>query len=107
MRPSPVRRGAPRRSCFLAPILCVGVAQADLPARAAIILVSRDADAEPRWHDAEALKAEQVAVLPTAETWLLDHLADFAAGSPTRGRVVAVLGGRGGAAQVCSRPRWP
>ena len=72
-------------------------AQADLPARAAIILVSRDADIEPRWHDAEALKAEQVAVLPTAETWLLDRLADFAAGSPTRGRVVAVLGGRGGA----------
>jgi secretion/DNA translocation related CpaE-like protein len=72
-------------------------AQANLPARAAIILVSRDCETEPRWLDADTLQAEQVAVLPTAETWLVERFADFAAGSPTRGRVIAVLGGRGGA----------
>ncbi len=72
-------------------------ARAGLPARAAIILVTLEAATEARWHDAETLKAEQIAVLPAADAWLVDRFADLVAGSPTRGRVIAVLGGRGGA----------
>ena len=70
---------------------------ADLSARTCVILVARGSDTEPPWEYAEALRAEQVAVLPTAEAWLVDRFADHASGNPTRGRVVAVLGGRGGA----------
>lgn len=71
--------------------------RADLSARTAVILVARDQGSEPPWQFAEALKAEQVAVLPTAEAWLVDRFADHAMGNTRRGRVVAVLGGRGGA----------
>jgi secretion/DNA translocation related CpaE-like protein len=74
-----------------------GCVRADLAARTAVILVAPDAGAEPPWHVAETLKAERVAVLPAAEAWLVDRLADHAIGRPTRGSVVAVLGGRGGA----------
>lgn len=94
---------AARAAWSAAPFVLLGVdsvqrcVRAELSPRAAIILVSRDADIEPPWQYAEALKAEQVAVLPTAEAWLVDRFADHAAGSPTRGRVIAVLGGRGGA----------
>ena len=94
---------AARAAWSAAPFVLLGVdsvqrcAQAGLWARAAIILVSREADIEPPWRYAEELKAEQVAVLPSADAWLVDRFADHAAGSPTRGRVIAVLGGRGGA----------
>jgi secretion/DNA translocation related CpaE-like protein len=46
---------------------------------------------------AACLRAEHVAVLPAAEAWLVNRFADHASGSPARGRVVALLGGRGGA----------
>jgi secretion/DNA translocation related CpaE-like protein len=74
-----------------------GCVRAGLAGRAAVILVGRAAGSEPPWHYAEALRAEHVAVLPAAEAWLVDRFADHATGSPARGRVVAVLGGRGGA----------
>jgi secretion/DNA translocation related CpaE-like protein len=94
---------AARPSWASAPFVLLGAdvaadcVRADLSARTAVILVAPDVDSEPPWHVAEALKAERVAVLPAAETWLVDRLADHTMGSPTRGRVVAVLGGRGGA----------
>lgn len=72
-----------------------GCAHAGLAARTSVILVA--SQSEPPWHVAEALKAEQVAVLPAAQTWLLDRFADHAAGNLLRARVLAVLGGRGGA----------
>jgi secretion/DNA translocation related CpaE-like protein len=71
------------------------ILRANMSVRGAIILVARDEVAA--WRYAEVLRVEQVAVLPQAETWLVDRFADHALGSPTRGRVVAVLGGRGGA----------
>jgi secretion/DNA translocation related CpaE-like protein len=71
--------------------------RAGLSARTSVILVARGPGAEPPWHEAEALKAEQVAVLPLAESWLIDRFADHANGGRARGRVVAILGGRGGA----------
>ena len=48
---------------------------------------------------AELIGAEHVATLPAAEPWLVDRFAECAAGPAGGGaaRVVAVLGGRGGA----------
>jgi len=74
-----------------------GCIRTGLAGRAAVILIAREAGVEPPWHYAEALRAEHVVVLPAAEAWLVDRFADHATGSPGRGRVVAVLGGRGGA----------
>jgi len=67
--------------------------------RAGVVLVARvDGGDLPEgiWKLALEIGAEQVAVLPDAEPWLLDRLID--AGSPgERAPVVAVVGGRGGA----------
>jgi secretion/DNA translocation related CpaE-like protein len=73
------------------------VVRADLPRRAAVIVIARTGSPPPAWQFAEALRAEHIVVLPDAETWLVDRFADQAMGSPSRARVVAVLGGRGGA----------
>ena len=94
---------AARAGWAAAPFVLLGadaveaVVRADLPVRAAVILVARSDEEAPPWQFAEALRVEQVAVIPQAEMWLVDRFADHALGSPTRGRVVAVLGGRGGA----------
>jgi secretion/DNA translocation related CpaE-like protein len=49
------------------------------------------------WRDALALGAEQVALLPEAEGWLTQRLADVVEPSAGPARVVGVIGGRGGA----------
>lgn len=88
-----------------APLVLIGADQAQacvrarLPRRPGVILVGRDttdpADSAV-WELAELLGAQHVAMLPAAEPWLADRLADRGAGERT-GRVVAVIGGRGGA----------
>jgi secretion/DNA translocation related CpaE-like protein len=95
-----------------APIVLVGVdvatacARAGLPRRAGVVLVGRradpgalvgslGADEPPDWPVAEDLGVDHIAVLPAAEPWLVDRLARLA--RTGRARVVAVLGGRGGA----------
>jgi secretion/DNA translocation related CpaE-like protein len=94
---------AARAGWIVAPFVLLGadaveeVVRANMPARAAVILVARADQAVPPWQYAEALRVEQVAVVPQAEPWLVDRFADHALGSPTRGRVLTVLGGRGGA----------
>jgi secretion/DNA translocation related CpaE-like protein len=86
-----------------APIVLIGAdrtgacVRARLPLRHSVIVVARGAVAERPWHDAEALRAEHVAVLPAAEPWLADRFTDPTATGVGKGRVVAVLGGRGGA----------
>lgn len=82
---------------LLGPDVAAECASAGLSARTSVILVARGPGVEPPWQHAEALKAEQIAVLPLAESWLVDRFADQASGNRARGRVVAVLGGRGGA----------
>jgi secretion/DNA translocation related CpaE-like protein len=72
-------------------------ARAGLARRPAVIVVAGRSVDEPPWRYAEELRAEHVVVLPAAEAWLVDRFADHAAGNPLRGRVIAVLGGRGGA----------
>jgi secretion/DNA translocation related CpaE-like protein len=64
--------------------------------RPGVIVVALGDVAAQTWQDAVALGAEQVAVLPEAEPWLLERLLDAASPRPT-GRVAAVVGGRGGA----------
>jgi secretion/DNA translocation related CpaE-like protein len=85
-----------------APLVVVGADQGEaclrarLPRRPRVVIVGRSSAVEAAWEVAELLGAEHVAVLPTAEPWLVDRFTerlDTAAG----GRVLAVIGGRGGA----------
>lgn len=87
-----------------APLVIVDEAAAEgcqgarLPRRDGIVLVS---SAEPRsetWQHAVALGAERVVRLPGGEHWLTEALADVVEGTgKPAGKVLAVLGGRGGA----------
>lgn len=98
---------AARRSWGSAPIVLVGaelaaaVASAGLPRRPCVVLVGGadvTAEQEEVWRLATEVGAEHVVFLPAAEPWLVDRLADAAAGPGTRrGTVVGVVGGRGGA----------
>jgi secretion/DNA translocation related CpaE-like protein len=98
-----------------APLVVVGVDQASaclraqLPRRAGVVIVAPErlsqdpaggavpADHPPDpWQFAEPLGAAQVAILPAAQPWLVGQFAGCQdRGTP--GRVVAVMGGRGGA----------
>lgn len=72
--------------------------RASLPRRPDVLLVGRTEDgAEPPWPLAQALGAAHVAMLPAAEPWLVDRFADLVTRADGSGRVVAVVGGRGGA----------
>jgi secretion/DNA translocation related CpaE-like protein len=85
-----------------APIVFVGADQAEsclrarLPRRPRVIIVGRAPAVEAAWEVAELLGAEHVAVLPTAEPWLVDRFAERL-DPANAGRVIAVIGGRGGA----------
>ena len=85
-----------------APLVLVGADQVGAVARAVprrrpgVLVVTADADAEGLFPAALDLGAERVLVLPDAEAWLVDAFAD-AAERVVPGRLVAVVGGRGGA----------
>ncbi|MCA1822966.1 MAG: septum site-determining protein Ssd [Mycobacteriales bacterium] len=86
-----------------APAVVVGEDVADqlvaarLARRAAgVVLVGHDRDDARLWRRAVALGVQNVVTLPEAEPWLVDFLADAAEPS-VGGRVVSVIGGRGGA----------
>ncbi|GLZ40977.1 septum site-determining protein Ssd [Actinokineospora sp. NBRC 105648] len=71
---------------------------AALPRRAGVVVVSTGPPPTALWETAIALGAERVLSLPADETWLVGALADATeAPAGTAGRVIAVLGGRGGA----------
>jgi secretion/DNA translocation related CpaE-like protein len=88
-----------------APLVLLGSDQAQaclrarLPRRSRLVLVGRTGQLDPGWEVAELIGAEHVATLPTAEPWLVDRFAECAPDAAGQGpaRVVAVLGGRGGA----------
>ena len=71
-------------------------ASAGLPRRDAVVIVSADGDSKA-WQCAVAVGAQHVAVLPDAEAWLVGALADAVESPADPGRVLAVIGGRGGA----------
>jgi secretion/DNA translocation related CpaE-like protein len=85
----------------LAPLVVVGADQAAaclrarLPRRAGVLLVCRGA--VPQWifEASPRIGSENVVQLPDAEAWLVDRFA-AQPGRPV-GRILAVIGGRGGA----------
>jgi secretion/DNA translocation related CpaE-like protein len=91
-----------REQWHCAPLLLLDVeaatvsASAGLPRRDGVVVVC--VDGEPQaWRCAVAVGAQHVAVLPEAEAWLVGVLADAVEPPVDPGRVLAVLGGRGGA----------
>ncbi len=92
---------AARLRWSLAPLVVVGGDQVEeflhvrLPRRSRVVLVGWGDRPDPAWAVAERVGADHVALLPTAQAWLVDQFADRGGGGS--GRVVAVLGGRGGA----------
>jgi len=69
--------------------------RARLPRRPAVVAVARAAPPPDLWESAHLLGTENVCTLPAAEPWLVDRFAE-PLGQPY-GRVLAVIGGRGGA----------
>jgi secretion/DNA translocation related CpaE-like protein len=69
-----------------------------LPTRQSVVVVTRTPEPPHLWKQAMEIGAERVVSLPGAEPWLIDALADAAEGPASNaGRVLAVLGARGGA----------
>jgi secretion/DNA translocation related CpaE-like protein len=94
--------GAVRTRYMGAPLVLVGadlaeaVLRAKLPRRGGVVLVGLE-PTERLYEQAKVLGAEFVASLPTAQPWLLDRLAAVTALDTREARVVAAIGGRGGA----------
>jgi len=95
--------GTARRYWSAASLVLVGqdlvarCAAARLVRRPRLILVGNDLDDASVWQQAVEVGAEQVALLPDAEGWLIAALDDAVEGGGRDGVLVAVLGGRGGA----------
>ncbi|WP_229071834.1 septum site-determining protein Ssd [Actinoplanes sp. DH11] len=86
-----------------APLVVVGADQAEpcmrarLPRRQRVIVVGRHTGVDAgTWEHADLLGADHVAVLPAAETWVVEQFTARAEAVPVS-RTVAVIGGRGGA----------
>ncbi|MBG0565247.1 septum site-determining protein Ssd [Actinoplanes aureus] len=85
-----------------APLVLIGADQtaaclrARLPRRPRVIVVGRDEAVASAWDISQLLGAEHVAVLPTAEPWVVDQFTGRPAAAATA-RTIAVIGGRGGA----------
>lgn len=94
--------GLVREQWSCAPLLLLDLAAArdcastGLPRRDGVVIVCFDADPQA-WRCAVAVGAQHVAVLPDAEAWLVGALADAVESPAEVGRVLAVIGGRGGA----------
>lgn len=95
--------GAARRAWTAAPWVLLGAdlleaaVATGLPRRAGLAVIGTDLDDAGIWRRAVTVGAEHVVFLPDAEAWLVGRLADAAEGSVDSGRLVAVVGGRGGA----------
>lgn len=96
--------GAPPRapSWEAAPLVLVGAESAArirgaVPRRKGVLLVGRDPDDAEVWRTAHDIGADHVLLLPDAEPWLVDRLADIAEGVGRPALTVGVVGGRGGA----------
>ena len=91
--------GAAGRRWVETPLVLLGRDAAGLGVpvrRSGVVLVGSVPD-EAVWRLAVQSGCEAVAVLPADEAWLLERLACEADGAGTPGRVLGVLGGRGGA----------
>jgi secretion/DNA translocation related CpaE-like protein len=95
---------AARQSWSKAPLIllddhAVGECLAEgLPTRPSVVVLTRTPEPPLLWKQAMEIGAERVIALPGAEPWLINALADAMEGpASTTGRVLAVLGARGGA----------
>jgi secretion/DNA translocation related CpaE-like protein len=96
---------AARPRYAVAPLVVVGLDQAasclraQLSRRPKLVIVgrSRAGEEDTAWEYANLLGAEHVAMLPAAEPWLVERFVACAREPAAAGRVVAVIGGRGGA----------
>jgi secretion/DNA translocation related CpaE-like protein len=85
-----------------APLVVIGVDQlepclrARLPRRPRVIVAGRGELPDETWILAQQAGSPHVVALPEAEAWLVDRFAERP-GPDSRGRVLAVIGGRGGA----------
>lgn len=85
-----------------APMVLVGADQAGaclrarLPRRSRIILVGHPETMRPAFQVADLIGADNVAVLPEADPWVVDQFAGRS-DPPATSRTLAVIGGRGGA----------
>lgn len=92
-----------RRFWSTAPLvlLDVGVldecAGAGLSRRPGVLVLCRGEPSAGLWRQAVGVGAETVLALPESETALVNALSDIMEGGDRRGRVLAVVGGRGGA----------
>lgn len=69
-----------------------------VPTRDAIVVVTTDPEPPELWKQAMKIGAERVITLPGAEPWLVNAMADAMEGPASNaGKVLAVLGARGGA----------
>ncbi|WP_211240697.1 septum site-determining protein Ssd [Hamadaea tsunoensis] len=86
----------------VAPLVLVGADLLDEvrrqlpPRRAGVLVVGAGADGAVLLPAAQDLGAEHVAMLPAAREWLLNRLAEARTGPRREGRIVGVVGGRGG-----------
>ncbi|MFI0897170.1 septum site-determining protein Ssd [Streptomyces sp. NPDC020983] len=84
-----------------APLVLVGAESAarirGVPRRKGVLLVGRDPDDAEVWRTAHDVGADHVLLLPDAEPWLVDRLADIVEGVGQPALTVGVVGGRGGA----------
>jgi secretion/DNA translocation related CpaE-like protein len=96
--------GAPPRasSWDTAPLVLVGAeathrVRGSVARRKGVLLVGRDLDDSEVWRRALDIGADHVLLLPDAETWLVDRIADIAEGVGQPALTIGVVGGRGGA----------
>jgi secretion/DNA translocation related CpaE-like protein len=68
-----------------------------LPRRPGVVVVTYGPPPDVVWPVALAVGAQRVVGVPDGEQWLVDALADAVEGASAPGRVLAVVGGRGGA----------
>jgi secretion/DNA translocation related CpaE-like protein len=86
-----------------APLVVVGSDLADAvaalgpPRRSGVLLVTREPENPDVWRRCVAVGAQGVLELPAAERHLVDAFAEAAEPAARNGRVVCVVGGRGGA----------
>ena len=95
---SRVRRSWASASCVLIGAdMSAAIVRLDLPRRTDVILTSHGPETADLWQAAVALRADHVAVVPQAQQWLVERLADCLDGDAGGAFTIAVMGARGGA----------
>ncbi|WP_329176255.1 MULTISPECIES: septum site-determining protein Ssd [unclassified Streptomyces] len=100
--PEVVFTAPPRASSWdSAPLVLVGAEATErvrgTARRKGVLLIGRDLDDSEVWRRALDIGADHVLLLPDAESWLVDRIADIAEGVGQPALTIGVVGGRGGA----------